>query len=165
MIPPSPAINDAIGLLAAISDPEKAKALLIETRDYVAKADATLRQAQEVTVAGQIAARDQAALIDKLGQERVAFVEEENRRAREWDTRSRGIDTAQKAIIEKQKQLGFLQDKIDADSAALRDRETAVIHDRQILDAREKDLADREAKLAETLKDLGPIAARLGLNK
>ena len=165
MIPPSPAINDAIGLLAAISDPEKAKALLIEARDYVVKADATLRQAQEVAVAGQIAARDQAALIDKLGQERVAFVEEKNRRASEWDTQSRGIDAAQKAVIEKQKQLGFLQDHIDAESTALRDRETAVVHDRQILDAREKDLIAREAELAETLKQLGPIAAKLGLTK
>lgn len=165
MIPPTPAINDAIGLLAAISDPAKAQALLVEMRDYVDTANGALRQAQEVAVAGQRAVEDQRAMSDKNGKDRLAFEEEKNRREAEWATQSQGVANVQRALAEKEKNLKLLEDKIDADMAAVADRERAVVHDRAVMDAREKALAEREFKLAETLKELGPIAQKLGLDK
>jgi uncharacterized coiled-coil protein SlyX len=163
MIPPSPAINDAIGLLAALSDPEKSKAALEEMKKHSDTSQAALQAVQEKQRGIDQTTRDIAAMTDKLGKERVAFAEEKARAADQWQTQTRGLEEARRAVAASELKVRLLQDKLDADTSALGDRERAVVHDRAALDAREKDIAAREVKLADTLKDLGPIAKKLGL--
>ena len=127
-------------------------------------ANQSMLRAQEMTRSAEAAVRENEGLADKLGKERLAFSEEKARHDAEWATMSRGVEDAQRMLAEKEKNLKLFEDKIDADMSAVRDREAAVVHDRKMMDEREKALAAREFKLAETLKDLGPIAQKLGLN-
>lgn len=163
MIPPVPSINDALGLMAAIADPEKTKATLEEMKKHSETSQDALRKVQEQQKGIDQTTRDIAAMTDKLGKERVAFAEERGRFESQKQADVAALSEQRRALADKEKGLLLLQDKLDADTSSLSERERAVAHDRERLDAREADLTAREAHLAATIKELGPIAKKLGL--
>src|SRR5271157_3236375 len=157
MIPPLPTINDAIGLLAALSDPEKAKALLAELKEKAESAESVLQDAQGAQRAVDEERQNRVTERDKLDKDRRAFVEEKLKfAAARADSNKRLSDTID-TLNQKQKEQEDRDGRQNAREAVLNTRELGVAKKEQQLNEREGRVVSREVQAEELMKTFAPI--------
>ena len=161
MIPPSPTINDAIGLLAALTDKDRVDALLAELKEKQENADKVFEQAR----AAQVDADARGAALKKAGDDFSRMMASANdqlserlRVADETDARlkkdSAEFDQRDKDLNDREARLGKLGASLDNREARLQAAEKALAARGAAVSARETEVAEREAVIA-------PIARRL----
>jgi len=157
MIPPLPTINDAIGLLAALSDPEKAKALLAELKEKAESAESVLQDAQGAQRAVDEERQNRITERDKLYKDRRAFAEEKIKIAAAEETYNKSITITLATLNQKQKEQEDRDGRQNAREAVLNTREMGVSKKEQHLNEREGRVVAREMQAEELMKTFAPI--------
>ena len=157
MIPPLPTINDAIGLLAALSDPDKTKAILEEAKGRVETANKMLADAQGAQRATDEERQSRAQERDEFGKQKVAFFEEKDRHLATAAKREHDLAEFGAALDAKEKVLNERYDAIGRSEAAVSSREVAADARHKALDAREGVALAREVKVESLMETLKPV--------
>src|SRR5208282_6414391 len=157
MIPPLPTINDAIGLLAALSDPEKAKALLAELKEKAESAESVLQDAQGAQRAVDEERQNRVTERDKLDKDRRAFAEEKLKIAAAEETYNKSITITLATLNQKQKEQEDRESKQNSREAVLNTREFGISKKERELAERENKVTARESQVNDLMKTFAPI--------
>ncbi len=162
MIPPLPTINDSLGLLAAVADPVKSKAMLEEMQAHVKTSNEALDKAREETRQLEASRVKTVADAAKLIQDRRAFEGEKARVAAKWASDVASMGALSKEITDRDTALKQREAVLVARENAAVARENEAKSRVAALDQREKALAVREDKADRLLKSFEPLALQLG---
>ena len=157
MIPPLPTINDAIGLLAALSDPDKTKAILEEAKGRVETANKMLADAQGAQRAIDEERQSRAQERDEFSMQKMVFSEEKASYFSTAAKREQGLVEFGAALDAKEKVLNERYDAIGRSEAAVSSREVAADARHKALDTREGVVLAREIKAESLMETLKPV--------
>jgi len=157
MIPPLPTINDAIGLLAALSDPEKSRALLAELKEKAESAEKVFADAQGAQRAIDEERQNRARERDAIGKERMALSEEKIAHASKKSLDENQIRDILNTLNKKQKEQDEREGNQNSRDAILNTRELGVTKKVQELNEREGRVVAREIQAEELMKTFAPI--------
>ena len=161
MIPPAPAINDAIGLLAAISDPARAAVILQEAKEHIETANKIFSEVHEAQREVDIERKTRAQEREEIERKRHELAQETASHKSRIDADSRGLVDWEKALDEKVRTLDELNAKAAQRHAEADARQTALDHKETELKAREGQVVLKEVKAEELMKLVQPLMDRL----
>ena len=161
MIPPLPTINDAIGLLAALSDPDKAKALLEEAKTHVETANKVFADARAAQAEADLGRQKYNVSEVNITAAKKALSEEKVRYELERQAAERAIATTLKVLDARSAALDKQETEQNARAAVLDSRGRSFDMAADRLSQQERDLAGREAKVNGMMKMLQPIMEKL----
>jgi chromosome segregation ATPase len=165
-LPPTPsAVTDAFALLRVITDAEHYKGC-------VQALDERIRLAKETEERAARLVNEVNADKAKLAQDREAFEHDCNTVKRRFADREKELDDQAALNATTNNQLQQRHAKLDEDNERLK----ALIeqHDKKLAElnksaegvaSREEKVFAREEKVAQTIKELGPVAVRFGLTQ
>jgi DNA repair exonuclease SbcCD ATPase subunit len=161
MLPPLTTINDAIGLLVALGDSERTKALLEELKGSVATANKMLAEVQAAQRYIDEDKRKRDAERDELGKAKLALAEARNIHAAKMKADSESFAALAIGLQKKEQELAVREGVLDRRESEISAREAATEAKRRSLNEREGKVVDKELRVEELMKIFKPIMDQL----
>jgi len=163
MLPPLPAINDAIGLLAALGDPERTRSLLDEAKGHIEVANKALADAQ----AAQLAVDEDRKVRDKereeIGRAKIALAEERDVHIASVRRDTESIAALAVKLERQTEEIKAKHAAIEAEDHRIRNERSELAEAWKELKAREEKQVSRESELHALIQQWRPILRQLGL--
>jgi chromosome segregation ATPase len=162
-LPPVDTINDAIGLLRAVIDVERVTGILEEMQKRV-------NDAGKLFVDAQAAQRDIDLRSGELANERIAFESARDRAGAEHQKKivdlnneAERLKAQTDLVVHDREALEARAQEVDKWERATVVRLQNASEREQVLNKREADLIEREARVKDLAETIAPIAAKLGV--